>query len=101
MGLNEENAMYYAEKKKVQEQLKELSEARTQQTGDLPDLIKKREELSTQIQAKIKDRNAIRGERKEAEQAHRAYLAEVRELRQERLAEERKQAQKDSELRQK
>merc|ERR1712187_220536 len=27
--LNEENAMYYAEKKKVQEQIKELSEART------------------------------------------------------------------------
>merc|ERR1712048_622055 len=39
--LNETNAMFYAEKKKIQEQLKELQETRTQQTGGMGDLIKK------------------------------------------------------------
>merc|ERR1712048_217614 len=98
--LNEENAMYFAEKKKVSEQLKELNEARAQQTGDMPDLIKQREGLNEKIQAQIKERNAIRAEKKEAEVKYREYQAEIRKIRAQRSAEERAERQKDYELRQ-
>jgi len=98
--LNEENAMYFAEKKKISEQLKELNEERAKVTGDMGDLIKQREEFSTKIQAKIKERNDIRGEKREAETAYRAYQAEIRKIKQERAAEERKERQKEYELRQ-
>merc|ERR1712187_675721 len=56
--LNEENAMYFMEKKKVSEQLKELNEKRAQQTGDMPEFIKQREAINGKIQEKIKERNA-------------------------------------------
>merc|ERR1712061_625492 len=52
--LIEENALYFMEKKKVSEQLKELNEKRAQQTGDMPEFIKQREGLNAQIQEKIK-----------------------------------------------
>merc|ERR1712187_15008 len=91
--LNEENAMYFLEKKKVSEQLKELNEERAKQTGDMPEFIKQREAINGKIQEKIKERNVIRQERKDAEQAYRAYQAE-------RQAEERKERQKEYELRQ-
>merc|ERR1712107_526781 len=92
--------MGFAEKKKVSEQLKELNEARAQQTGDMPDLIKQREALNEKIQAQIKERNAIRAEKKEAEVKYREYQAEIRKIRAQRSAEEREQRQKEYELRQ-
>merc|ERR1712187_346105 len=98
--LNEENAMYFLEKKKVSEKLKELNEERAKQTGDMPDLIKKREELNGKIQEQIQERNKIRSERKEAEQAYRAYQAEIRKIKAERQAVERQERQKEYELRQ-
>merc|ERR1712187_947759 len=98
--LNEENAMYFLEKKKVSEQLKELNEERAKQTGDMPEFIKPREAINGKIQEKIKERNAIRQERKDAEQAYRAYQAEIRKIKAERQAEERKERQKEYELRQ-
>merc|ERR1712187_361393 len=49
---------------------------------------------------KIKERNVIRQERKEAEQAYRAYQAEIRKFKAERQAEERRERQKEYELRQ-
>merc|ERR1719324_1131783 len=66
----------------------------------MPDLIKTREGLNEKIQAKIKERNEIRQERKEAEQAYRQYQAEIRKIRADRQAEERKERQKEYELRQ-
>jgi len=59
-ALNEEMASYFLEKKKVSEQLKELNELRQKVTGDLPDLIAQREELSKKIQEQIKERNDVR-----------------------------------------
>merc|ERR1719324_1619049 len=66
----------------------------------MPDLIKTREGLNEKIQAKIKERNEIRQERKEAEQAYRQYQAEIRKIRADRQAEERRERQKEYELRQ-
>merc|ERR1712187_1040493 len=98
--LNEENAMYFLEKKKVSEQLKELNEERAKQTGDMPEFIKQREAINGKIQEKIKERNVIRQERKDADQAYREYQAEIRKLKAERQADERRERQKEYELRQ-
>merc|ERR1712187_440456 len=98
--LNEENAMYFLEKKKVSEKMKELNEERAKQTGDMPEFIKQREALNAKIQEKIKERNEIRAERKDAEQAYRAYQAEIRKIKAERQAGERRERQKEYELRQ-
>merc|ERR1719215_659195 len=46
---NEKFGVYLEEKKKVSEQLKELNELRSKQTGDLPDILAQREELGKQI----------------------------------------------------
>merc|ERR1719210_2616876 len=81
-ALNEENALYFAEKKKIQEQIKELNDVRAKQTGDLPDLIKEREALSTQIQEKIKERGQIRAEKKEADNKYYQYQQEIRKIKQ-------------------
>merc|ERR1712232_1306893 len=56
----------FQERAKISEQLKALNEERNAKMGDLPDLIQEREELGKQIQLKIKERNDIRRERKEA-----------------------------------
>merc|ERR1712190_698686 len=58
--LNETNAMFYQEKKKIQEQWKELQEARSQQTGGMGDLIKKRDDVYAKIQEKRKEKAMIR-----------------------------------------
>eukprot|EP00928_Gymnodinium_smaydae_P085836 TRINITY_DN694_c0_g2_i1.p2 TRINITY_DN694_c0_g2~~TRINITY_DN694_c0_g2_i1.p2 ORF type:complete len:417 (-),score=167.58 TRINITY_DN694_c0_g2_i1:93-1157(-) len=92
---NEKFGSYLEEKKKVSEQLKELQASRTQQTGDLPDLLAQKEELSKQIQEKIKERNVIKAERRQAEQEYYKYEAEVRKIRQERAQEERKAREKE------
>merc|ERR1712039_528831 len=47
------------EKKKVSEKMKELTEGRTAQLGDLPEQWKKREELNAQIQEKVKERSEL------------------------------------------
>merc|ERR1712048_528285 len=69
--LNEENAQYFMEKKAVSEKLNELQDSRAQQTGDMPELIKQREGLNSQIQEKIKEKNSIKQEKREADQAYR------------------------------
>merc|ERR1712083_206696 len=58
-----------------------------------------REELSKQIQEKIRERNEIRAERKLAEDAHYKYKQEVRRIKQERAVEERNKRQKEYEER--
>jgi len=95
--LNEEMAQYFIEKKKVSEKLKELSENRTKQTGDMPQLFNEREAISKQIGDKIAERNQIKAERRSAEQAYYAYQAEVRKIRQDRAAKERELRQKEYE----
>merc|ERR1712187_932521 len=98
--LNETNAMFYAEKKKIQEQLKELQEARTQQTGGIGPLIQKRDECYAKIQEKRKEKAMIRAAWKEAEQAYKQYQTEIRKIKQERAAKERVERQKEYDLRQ-
>merc|ERR1711953_465611 len=56
--------------------------------------------MNEKIQAKIKERNEIGAEKKEAEQAYRAYQAEIRKIKAERQADERRERQKEYELRQ-
>merc|ERR1712083_1249686 len=70
----------FQERSKISEQLKALNEERNSKMGDLPDLINEREELGRMIQDKIKGRNEIRAERKEAEDLHYKYKQEVRRL---------------------
>merc|ERR1712228_1111456 len=67
--------------------------------GDLPELIGEREELSRQIQEKIKERNEIRKERKDAEDAHYNYKQLIRRIKQERAQEERIKRQTEYEER--
>merc|ERR1712226_397843 len=58
-----------------------------------------REELSKQIQEKIRERNEIRAERKAAEDAHYKYKQELRRIKQERAQEDRIKRQKEYEER--
>merc|ERR1719343_569057 len=99
-ALREENAMYFEEKKKVSAQLKELQDERTKVTDNIGEFIKEREELSAKYQTKIKERNDIKTERREAEQEYRAYEAKIRQIKQDRAHAERAERQKDYELRQ-
>merc|ERR1712110_1388185 len=89
----------FQERAKISEQLKALNEERNSKMGDLPDLINEREELGKQIQEKIKARNEIRAERKEAEDAHYKYKQELRKIKQDRAAQERVARQKEYEER--
>merc|ERR1719478_219942 len=61
--------------------------------ADMPELFEKRQELNKQIGEKVKDRNALRDEFRQAEREYNAYLAEQRAIRAER-------AKKDREVRQ-
>lgn len=90
----------FLERQKVQEQLKALNQERNEKMGDMPELISQREALSKDIQDKIKERNAIRLERKQAEEAHYKYKVELRRIKAERGQQERIQRQKEYEERQ-
>lgn len=87
--INEEWAKFREQKKAVQLKLTELTEARKEQLGDLPDIIAARDELSKQIGEKIKERNQLRDDFRAEEQAYYAWQAEQRRLRQEKQQEER------------
>merc|ERR1712187_842647 len=79
-ALREENAMSFEEKQQVNEQLKALNEDNHKLQEGLGDFIKEREELNAKYQAKIKERNDIKAERREAEQEYRAYEAKIRQI---------------------
>merc|ERR1712032_436888 len=98
--LREENAMYFAEKKKVSEQLKELTDERSKQTGGMDGLIKQRNDLYAKITEKRQEKSQIRDEWRKAEQAYKEYQNELRKIRQERSAKERQERQKEYELKQ-
>merc|ERR1719473_2428028 len=57
--------------------------------GDMPELFEQREALNKQVQEKIKERNTLRDEFRQAEREFNAYLAEVRNLRADRARAER------------
>merc|ERR1719282_2023218 len=71
-------------KKKAQEKLVELQEGRKEQLGDMPEFVKKREELGAQIVEKIKERNTIRDEYRAKEKEYYDYLYKQRQERKER-----------------
>merc|ERR1712187_909052 len=69
-GLREENAQYFLEKKKVQEQLKELTAERASQTGGIGEFIKQRDELWNKLTEQKKIKKDINDEWKQAERAY-------------------------------
>merc|ERR1719343_311626 len=97
--LREENAQYFLEKKKVHEQLKELTQERASQTDGVGEFMKQRDELWNKLQEQKKIKKEISDEWKQAERAHYAYQAELRKIKQERAAKERQERQKEYELR--
>merc|ERR1712159_207747 len=74
--IGQEMGMVFQERQKISEQLKALNEERNSKMGDLPDLHNEREELSKQIQEKIKEKNVIKAEQKAATDAYYKYQAE-------------------------
>merc|ERR1719401_2270107 len=77
------------EKKKVSEKMKELTEGRTAQLGDLPEQFQKREAINAQIQEKVKERNDLRDEFRQQEREFNNYLNERRQAARARQEEER------------
>merc|ERR1711971_126950 len=87
--------------KKVSEKLKELNEKRAETTGDLPDLIAKRDELQKDIGEKIKERNETRAEKRQKDNDYYQYTLEIRKIKQQRAAEDRAKRQSEFEERKK
>jgi len=86
--INEQLNMYRDGKRKVQEQLTALNEARKEQMGDLPQIIEQRDALGKKIQEKIQERNALRDAFREKEREFNNWKNEQRRLRQEKYQEE-------------
>merc|ERR1712160_131113 len=99
--LNEKMSMLWEGKKKVSEKLKELNEKRAESTGDLPDIIAKRDELQKGIGEKIKERNELRVEKKQKDNDYYHYTLEIRKIKQQRAAEDRAKRQGEFEERKK
>merc|ERR1719188_2016740 len=62
-------AQYRDGKKQVQAKLSELMEGRKEQLGDLPQIIEQREAIGKKIAEKVKERNELRDEFRQARQA--------------------------------
>merc|ERR1712160_113942 len=77
----------------VSEKMKELNEQRALTTGDLPDIIAKRDELQKGIGEKIKERNETRAEKKQKDNEYYYYTLEIRKIKQQRAAEDRAKRQ--------
>merc|ERR1711948_121296 len=61
--------------------MKELTEGRQAQLGDLPQIIEKRDEIGKKIQEKVQERNALRDDFRGKEREYNNYLAEQRKAR--------------------
>merc|ERR1719356_1378168 len=96
-SINEEMSLYRDGKRKVQEKMKELTESRQAQLGDLPDTLEQRDQISKQIQEKVQERNALRDEFRAKEREYNSFLAEQRKIRYQKQQAERdaKQAEYD------
>jgi len=97
-AINEELSKWYEAKKKVQEKIQELNQARQEQTGDIKDIFDQRDALNAQVQEKIKERNAARDEFNSSMKEFHAYLAEVRAVRQEKFMEDKKKRQAEQDM---
>merc|ERR1711920_327277 len=62
----------------------ELNEGRKEQLGDMPEFVKQREEVGSQIVEKIKERNQIRDDFRTKEREYNDYLYKVRQEKKER-----------------
>merc|ERR1712187_571844 len=98
--LKEKSDLFFKEKQRVRAELDVLKKEQEKATEGREGFQQQRDALNEQIQAKIKERNTIRQERKDAETAYKAYLAQIRDLRQKRIQKEREERQKEYELRQ-
>jgi len=98
--INEEMAKWRDAKKKVQEMIAELVQNRQSQVGDTPKFYDERTEINTKIQGKIKERNELRDEFKQAEAEFREAQNEFRRARAEKAREEREKRQAEYEQRQ-
>jgi uncharacterized coiled-coil DUF342 family protein len=67
--INKQMAMLREEKKGIQAKLTEIREARNAKLGDMPDIIKERDELSQLVTEKVKEKNQLRDDFKAAEKA--------------------------------
>ncbi|CAE7453589.1 unnamed protein product [Symbiodinium natans] len=100
-AINADIAQYRDEKKKIQDQMTELSEARKTQLGPIEEIQNERNAIGEKLRAKIEERNALRDEYRQQEREYWAYQQELRKARQERYAAERAEKQKEYDLRRK
>uniref|UniRef100_A0A7S4W2P8 Nuclear segregation protein Bfr1 n=1 Tax=Alexandrium monilatum TaxID=311494 RepID=A0A7S4W2P8_9DINO len=101
-SINEEMFKLREQKRAVSEKLKELTEGRKEQEGDLGDIYTKKADLGKQIAEKVKERNQIRDDFRAAEKDYREYQAKLRSIRVERQNEQRRawEAEQDAKRKQ-
>jgi len=99
--INEQVRNWLDAKKKVSEKMTELTESRKAQLGDMPDQIARREKISEEIQAKIKERNELRDDFRKQEREFQTALREKREAQRAKAEEERNKRSAEYELRRK
>jgi len=87
-AINEQLTQYFEAKRGVSAELKELNEGRSEQMGDLPALIKEKENLVAQVREKQTERNNLRDAFKEKEREYNQWRADQRKARQNRIQEE-------------
>ncbi|CAE7453596.1 unnamed protein product [Symbiodinium natans] len=100
-AINADIAQFRDEKKKIQDQMTELSEARKTQLGPIEEIQNERNAIGEKLRAKIEERNALRDEYRQQEREYWNYQQELRKARQERYAAERAEKQKEYDLRRK
>jgi len=86
--INAQMALYRDGKRKVQEKLAAVNEARKAQMGDVPEMIEQREGISKKIQEKIAERNTIRDEFRAKEREFNNFKNEQRRVKQEKYQEQ-------------
>merc|ERR1719277_2234641 len=99
--INEQVRNWLDAKKKVSEKMTELTEGRKAQLGDMPEQIARREKISEEIQAKIKERNDLRDEFRKQENEFKQALREKRDAQRAKWEEERNKRSAEYELRKK
>ncbi|CAE7768924.1 unnamed protein product [Symbiodinium microadriaticum] len=100
-AINADIAQFRDEKKKIQDQMTELSEARKTQLGPIEEIQNERNAIGEKLRAKFEERNALRDEYRQQEREYWAYQQELRKARQERYAAEKAEKQKEYDLRRK
>merc|ERR1719487_2484370 len=98
--LNEQFSILYEKKKAIQEKFKELQEKRSEQEGDLGSVREEKDAKQTKIRELIEQRNGLRDAFNEEKRKYKVFQDEQRRLRNERLAEQRKQEQEERRKRQ-